>query len=78
MHPCHDYRFPAAVEDSVFATQWVYNNSASIGSDASRLVLAGDSAGVHTLRKYMHTIRTQDITLFSSFLHLYLVYVNAW
>ena len=51
MHPCHDYRFPAAVEDSVFATQWVYNNSASIGSDASRLVLAGDSAGVHTLRK---------------------------
>jgi acetyl esterase len=37
--------FPAAVEDAQFALDWLDANAASIGADAARLAVAGDSAG---------------------------------
>ena len=38
-------RFPAAVDDSYAALQWVAANAAELGADPDRLVVAGDSAG---------------------------------
>jgi len=38
-------RFPAAHDDALAAYRWVSQNAASIGGDARRLALAGESAG---------------------------------
>ncbi len=38
-------RFPGAVEDCLAATRWVQRQAVSLGLDASRLAVGGDSAG---------------------------------
>ena len=40
-----EHRYPAAVEDAVAATKWVSAQAASLGIDAWKLVVGGDSAG---------------------------------
>jgi len=40
-----DDRYPAAADDCYAATEWVAANAAEIGVDATRLGVAGDSAG---------------------------------
>ncbi|GLR97732.1 MULTISPECIES: alpha/beta hydrolase [Bradyrhizobium] len=40
-----EHRFPAAVDDAIAATEWVAREAASLGIDADRLVIGGDSAG---------------------------------
>jgi acetyl esterase len=41
------HRYPAAVEDVAAALQWVTKHAHEYGGDASRLVLAGESAGAN-------------------------------
>lgn len=40
-----DSRFPTATDDALDAVRWAVANADALGADASRLVLAGDSAG---------------------------------
>src|SRR5438270_1625533 len=40
-----EHKFPAAVEDAIAATRWIADKAGSLGIDASRLMVGGDSAG---------------------------------
>ena len=40
-----EHRFPAAWDDALAAYRWALGNAASLGGDASRIALAGESAG---------------------------------
>jgi acetyl esterase len=40
-----EHKFPAAIEDAITATRWVSEHASSLGIDATRLVVGGDSAG---------------------------------
>jgi len=40
-----EHKFPAAVDDAVAATEWIAAHAGTLGIDASRLAVGGDSAG---------------------------------
>ena len=42
-----EHLFPAALEDTLLAADWIAANAASLGADPSRFVLMGDSAGAN-------------------------------
>jgi acetyl esterase len=40
-----EHKFPAGLDDCVFATRWIANHASELEGDASRLAVGGDSAG---------------------------------
>lgn len=40
-----EHKFPVPVDEAIFATQWIYDNAATLGLDSSRLAVAGESVG---------------------------------
>ena len=40
-----EWPYPAALDDALYATQWLLDNGETLGGDASRLAVGGDSAG---------------------------------
>lgn len=46
------HRFPAQVQDVARAVDWVCRHAQEYGGDASRVILAGDSAGAHLASWY--------------------------
>jgi acetyl esterase len=40
-----EHRFPTAVDDSIAALRWIHAHAESLGIDASRIAIGGDSAG---------------------------------
>src|SRR5437879_659553 len=42
-----EHKFPAAVDDSFAAMQWVHANAGGLGADADRFGVHGDSAGAN-------------------------------
>ncbi|MEN6520516.1 MAG: alpha/beta hydrolase [Armatimonadota bacterium] len=40
-----EHKFPAAIDDSYMATQWVVNNARAINGDPNRVAVGGDSSG---------------------------------
>jgi acetyl esterase len=40
-----EHKFPAAIDDAIAATEWIAGNAKSLGIDADRLAVGGDSAG---------------------------------
>jgi acetyl esterase len=44
-HLAPEYKFPVAVDDAIFAVNWVAANGARLCADVSRIAVGGDSAG---------------------------------
>jgi acetyl esterase len=56
-----EHRFPAAIDDAIAAVREVARKAASLGIDATRLAVCGDSAGATLAAVACQTLRNSDI-----------------
>jgi acetyl esterase len=56
-------KFPAANQDALAALRWVHAHAPSLGADASRIAVAGDSAGGNLATVLAHQARGSSIGL---------------
>jgi len=63
-----EYPFPAAHEDAFTAIKWVRANIEKFGGDASKLIVAGDSAGGNLSACMAHKCRRENIPLLAQIL----------
>jgi acetyl esterase len=55
------HRFPAAVEDTIDAINWVRDHASDLGGDSSRLLVGGDSAGANLAAAALATGEAGDV-----------------
>ncbi|MEC5387123.1 alpha/beta hydrolase [Uliginosibacterium sp. H3] len=53
-------RFPAALDDALWALRWLKREAAGLGLDAARLAIGGDSAGGNLAAAACHMLREED------------------
>lgn len=59
-----EHKFPAAVEDAIAATTYLQRNAVSLGIEADRLVIGGDSAGAGLAAVVCQQVRqTADVSI---------------
>ncbi|WP_204356231.1 alpha/beta hydrolase fold domain-containing protein [Burkholderia sp. JP2-270] len=58
-----EHPFPAAHDDALTATLWVIGNVAALGGDASRIAVAGESAGGNLAASSALTLRDRGVRL---------------
>lgn len=58
-----EHPFPAAHEDALIATRWAVRNAAMLGGDASRVAVAGESAGANLATSAALSLRACGVRL---------------
>lgn len=58
-----EHPFPAGVNDAVAATRWLYDHAATLGADASRIAVAGDSAGATLATVVAHQLHGKEMQI---------------
>lgn len=58
-----EHPFPAANQDALAALRWVHVNAATLDADASRMAVAGDSAGGNLATVLAHEARAAGLAL---------------
>lgn len=71
-----EHKFPQPIEDCVASVRWIAAHAASLGIDASRLLLGGDSAGANLALVTAMTLRDEGGPALKGALLIYGTYVG--